>query len=206
MSASHALLTASTFSDSVSKLSEVVSAVVVFFAVLLLDLFLCRARDRAFPASTDHRDLRRPSDRSLDRRPCDSVVSHVLSEPARRIGGPCQIRRLQKFQVRVHRPGYPKRAVEYARLDNRRATCRNWARVDDRDRGRSDEASVTGEVTDLHADGDLVRRRQHHLEVRLRLQAVLATAGWPIESGRDRAWLETSAELAPDSSAQQLLC
>ncbi len=39
MSASHALVTASTFSDSVSKLSQVISAVVVFFAVLLLIFF-----------------------------------------------------------------------------------------------------------------------------------------------------------------------
>jgi alpha-glucoside transport system permease protein len=40
VSASHALVTASTVSDSVGKLGQVVSAVVVFFAVLLVVLFL----------------------------------------------------------------------------------------------------------------------------------------------------------------------
>jgi len=40
VSASHALLTASTFSDSVDKLGQVISAVVVFFAALLLIFFL----------------------------------------------------------------------------------------------------------------------------------------------------------------------
>ena len=38
MSASHALVTASTFSESVSKLSQVVAAVVVFFAALLVNV------------------------------------------------------------------------------------------------------------------------------------------------------------------------
>ena len=40
VSASHALVTASTFSDSVGKLGQVISAVVVFFAALLLIFFL----------------------------------------------------------------------------------------------------------------------------------------------------------------------
>ncbi len=49
-------------------------------------LFPCRPCDRPVPTAVNGRDLRRPSDRAAAHRPGHSLVSDLLSEPARRAG------------------------------------------------------------------------------------------------------------------------
>ena len=70
--------------------------------------------------------------------------------------------------------------------------------------GRPAAPRVDPQVADLHADGDLVRRRQHHLEVRLRLPRPVAAADRPAQPGRDLARLRRPAELAARPAAEQL--
>ena len=202
MSASHALVTASTFSDSVGKLGQVIAAVVVFFAALLLIFFLAgRATGR----------FQRPLTVAIFVGPAIVLLLIGLVIPSFRTF----YLSLHGAQA-LHAPYVGFKNYGFAFTDPAtQSVLLNtllWIIVApivatglgllDRDRRRPDEASVAREVTDLHADGDLVRRGQHHLEVRLRLQGVVATARRPAEPGRHLPRLETSAQLAAHSSAE----
>ncbi len=82
------------------------------------------------------------------------------------------LRRLRQLQVRLHRPEHAPRDPEHVRMDRHRAAPRRVHRTRVRDAGRpAPPGRGRGQVDDLPADGDLVRRRLDHLEVDLQLSA-----------------------------------